>query len=736
MRVTVGPEVAEFVRALALTWKTLGAYPPGHPALRGSMETAYERFKTARGPAAELAFGIAADAIMYGPDRVESAYSQRLAQALYTRGVAVVRFGPETSPRDLEMFLRLLGAGTAEEQAKPFSEQLTAAGVSSINLQAVDYSAVKLTEDLEEKPKNEEKSSLWDDILKALLAGRELTSATRQKLLRGVSSIDDLAAMIKRYVENPARLEAEIYSDAKAGVQLTTALANTGEMQSSMVARLSEAIGNHVAANAGLGRQLAVQQVMQMLRGLPEALRAAVIRSVLRTLATDEASGSLLREMTLNLPANELLDSLRYIGAMSKLSSHATGLLQSLMQAAAPKATESSASPAVLTELVQLFGEDDLDRFNPRDHRELLTEVSIYIPDSKPVSAEQRNQISDRLATVSDDAVHRSFARTLLELIETLGTKQNPEPMFHRLENLFRSFVTNGDFNEAIDLLEQCQTLALTTKNDVLHAAVEASLQRMADPDAIKSLIQSLLSAPPEKNAVIQRLIQAMGKSAMRSLLMSLAEENNRSRRRKLFDFVSSLGPAIVPHVRSFLDDSRWYVVRNMILVLRATKDTTSLPDLRRLAQHRDLRVRLEAIKSLFTLDPSVDRAILENAITDRDPKMAESAIALVGSYGIREGIDPLLNLLKGPDMFGSRRMLRIRAVKALGELGEPSTLSELERFFKDSFLPWPNRAERRAAYESLSGYPREAREAIVERGLTSRDAEIRATCEKLTRST
>ena len=144
------------------------------------------------------------------------------------------------------------------------------------------------------------------------------------------------------------------------------------------------------------------------------------------------------------------------------------------------------------------------------------------------------------------------------------------------------------------------------------------------------------------------------------------------------------------------------------------------------------LSLRLEAMKSLFALDPSVPATLLENAINDRDAKLAESAIALVGSYGIREGIEPLLKILDKSDPFGAKRSLRLRAIKALGELGDPSALPRLAKFFSDSILPWPSRSERRAAWESLAGYPAAARAEWIEQGRRSRDAEVRALSERL----
>jgi hypothetical protein len=82
----------------------------------------------------------------------------------------------------------------------------------------------------------------------------------------------------------------------------------------------------------------------------------------------------------------------------------------------------------------------------------------------------------------------------------------------------------------------------------------------------------------------------------------------------------------------------------------------------------------------------------------------------------------------------GKRRSLRVKALKALGELADPSVLPGLERYFANSLVPLVALEERRVAYRSLLSYPPEARRPLVERGLRSRDPEIRRICEALRR--
>src|SRR5205085_12464377 len=174
------------------------------------------------------------------------------------------------------------------------------------------------------------------------------------------------------------------------------------------------------------------------------------------------------------------------------------------------------------------------------------------------------------------------------------------------------------------------------------------------------SLLAAVAKAP-SRSAEMHRVIEALGNAATRAVLVAITEEENRSRRRRLFDFAVSIGPSLVPVIADFLNDERWYVVRNMIVLLRAVNDRTLLAEIRRCAHHPDLRVRLEAIKTLLEFDSSVPQALLDRAINDPDPRLAETAIALVGSYGIKEGIEPLLDVVGSRDVFARRTMLRVR---------------------------------------------------------------------------
>ena len=79
--------------------------------------------------------------------------------------------------------------------------------------------------------------------------------------------------------------------------------------------------------------------------------------------------------------------------------------------------------------------------------------------------------------------------------------------------------------------------------------------------------------------------------------------------------------------------------------------------------------------------------------------------------------VEPLLDVLASWDLRGRRRAVRLAALQALGRMGRPEALPRLARFFRERWVPFRSIAERRAAYESLQGYPPDARAWLVSAG-------------------
>jgi HEAT repeat protein len=485
---------------------------------------------------------------------------------------------------------------------------------------------------------------------------------------------------------------------------------------------------------------LAARQTAQLIMRLPESLRDSLMRAALKALAPNAEGGEALEAFASTFAAHPVLRVMRQLAAEGvSLSRHAQRLVELLASTRPTSDEDDTPSPRDLeslrTELLTLFRDEDIDRYNPEDHLALLARSMLAWPTRTPVELGTLETLGERVESLTEEAVGRRLTETLLDLLGRHGDDQSAA-VVARLEQLVEGALARGSIEAAAAAIQSMARLATDeTAPEATRAALRGHLDRLTRAETLSVLAAALGTPGGAPGPAAVRLIRLLGPGAIRGLLQVLVEEQVRVRRRRVFDLLSTLGAEVVPEATRWLGDPNWYVVRNMIALLRSVGDRSSLGTIRRLTGHADLRVRVEALRSLLELDPAVGHGYLVTAIAEPELRTATAAVELAGQHGGPAMIDPLLDILAPWDLRGRRRAVRVAAIHALGQIGRPEVLPRLARYFRERWGPFPAVAERRAAYEALQGYAPDARYEWVERGTRSRDHEIRAICERLRRA-
>ena len=380
--------------------------------------------------------------------------------------------------------------------------------------------------------------------------------------------------------------------------------------------------------------------------------------------------------------------------------------------------------PRHLATLRRVFATEDIDTLRePAITAEELVSLLELPEDSgnrllSPAAEAVRREIQD-------PGLDPGTATALLGLAESVDVPAEAVPgILRRFEGGYLRLLSGGGVRQAIPLVERVQLRA--SRNGPAAGAFRGAAGRMADREAIDALTRPLPELPDEAFAAVPTLVDRLGPSVVRHLLDVLARTENRRMRFRLLDLLAMLGPLVSRDATALLSDPRWYVVRNMLLLLRRVGDARSVPSVRRCVDHPDLRVRLEAIHALFTFDRDVPRELLRKALQDRDPRQAEAAVELAGKYGIAEAVEPIVESLRAWDPLGRRRAVRLKAIRALAAIGDPRALAGLRSFHSRFQLLRPALEERRELYRTLPAYPEESYQEWIGNGLRSSDPEIR----------
>lgn len=763
---TPPPTLLEVVSSLVTAWRNLAAYPSGHPARTAALTAAHARLRAFLAVSSPLVLGIGRDALVSGGKRLEAAHVRAFARALYRRNGGLLRIEEDVDPRELESFLGLLVDTGPSRDRSLLGDELRAAGITRISVSAIDYSALVTTTDVGESTTE---GSLWDGLIQALLAEQPLGAGDGPRVPRERYSAETIASLFRGGPGtggpggggpgaggpggggpggggagaggsgaggSPSGGPGRGFGPGGPGASGPSGEAGRalgGRLGMSSAHTLAGVVAARLASADGPEREALAPQIIQLLRALPGEVREPVLAATLRVLATEEASSGHLASLAAALPPADVLRGLRRLAReQGQLSSHALRMAQALAEAheGMPPAPALPEPPADFVEMAALFREEDVDRYNPEDHRVLLAQKPTV--DLAAISVELAAD-PDAFGpdTESDDAIERRVVTTLLDMTVISPPVARPLVLL-RLREIFTRALQANRFAQAIGIIRGVRELAEDPSEAERQQQLTEFLDRLADAETLAGLVAASRQPGGPPFVQVQTLVLALGAAATRGLLEALAAEPDRARRLRLIDLAASLGPAIVHETRRLLADPRWYVVRNMVLLLRKVQDRTAMSEILRCADHSDLRVRLEAIRALFAFDSKVPRDLLARTIHHPDPRLAEAAVLLTGQHGITQAIDLLVEILLRWDLLGRKRSLRLKALRALADLADARVLPRIRRFFRNWLIPLVALEERRAAFRLLASYDEAARAPYVARGKRSRDPMIREICRGL----
>jgi hypothetical protein len=290
--------------------------------------------------------------------------------------------------------------------------------------------------------------------------------------------------------------------------------------------------------------------------------------------------------------------------------------------------------------------------------------------------------------------------------------------------------IDGGDLESVLDALEQAP--------DGGGQVGDALWQRLTSPGVISRMV----GVEPVNFTALDRLLPRLGPAAIEPVLDALAESESRTTRRGLLDragrIQSDIGPAVVKR----LADPRWFVQRNMLVLLDALPRLPPEFSPEPYLAHADPRVRREAVKLQLKVARAAEdiggkgsgpgrEGALRAALQDKDPRTLRIALTALQDE-CADGLVPLVIEVAGGGRAPSE--LRVLAVRALGRARSPLALETLLRLTDGGRTFWgrrklaPKRPEFLAALTALAtGWATNDRALdILARAAVSDDPEVR----------
>jgi HEAT repeat protein len=243
--------------------------------------------------------------------------------------------------------------------------------------------------------------------------------------------------------------------------------------------------------------------------------------------------------------------------------------------------------------------------------------------------------------------------------------------------------------------------------------------------------IEKFAGAYKDQAEELTPMLQVVAQHHAPALLDLLEKSRARETRVLLLDVLPAAGAALLPLVRERLRSPDWFVVRNMVILMRrmAVQSVELLP----VVQHAHAAVRFEVLRALRGAAPGDDRVVglLIDYLSDEDPDIRSGALLTLGDAQLTERDIARLESVATEEKRTDDT--RKSAIRALGRSASSSAARALFRLLEPKGmieLPSTTALRDRVAIALRDSRAPDAR-ALFETGLQSSSRRVRRACER-----
>jgi hypothetical protein len=377
-------------------------------------------------------------------------------------------------------------------------------------------------------------------------------------------------------------------------------------------------------------------------------------------------------------------------------------------------------------DVMKLFGEDNVQSYVSEDYQK---DLETMLTDSALSGISLDSIRSD----FSDKMVDRISLSIIFELLESdFMHNEDYLALLTKLSDYIIAFIETGRFEEILETYNLLSSHAL--RGRFSHQATSMLEYFFRSEEFISQLVDTLRIWGRQDREGALRLSRALMQSLSGPLMEALAEETDASIRKFFLSILSELGTDIMPYVITRLKDDRWYIVRNMIYLVRESNAQRYVDHIKIFAKHNNPIICIEAVKTLLHFNTPDAVPYLKLYLKSKNNELRNKALRLAGLYKIRETMPDLLSMLNKKVFLGVEYDEKAAVVTALGEIGDPRAVPSLMNVYRQKSVLYRKYLEnlKTEIFRSLENYPEESVRPLIELGRTSWNKEIRMLCEEV----
>jgi hypothetical protein len=382
----------------------------------------------------------------------------------------------------------------------------------------------------------------------------------------------------------------------------------------------------------------------------------------------------------------------------------------------------------------------------PQPQQEAITRIHAAI--SQAASAAPREIPKQLLMLTHDEAtwlrkakqaeVHRNCTEDVINIVCAIVSGSRDLETFSEfvqiMSRLAVHMLYDAQFGHALKLV---RFLDQSLKNGILTAeqrqVVSNALSGVLSDGTVEVLRETIDSGETVSHEDLRELLQILGLPSLAGICELLGRVEKLKMRKVIVEVLIELGRDKPEVFTPYLSDPRWYLVRNLVLVLSLLETPVALEMIVGLISHKEQRIRKEVLGFLErSADPKAKTYILKY-LRDDSSALRIRALQVLSRERLPFALKPALALTASEDFKGKDLAEKKAIYEAIGELGGEQVLP----LFRDMLLKrrWFQRAvDRESALCAVAGLLKvrgAAARALLDEVRGQRNGEVRGLIEQ-----
>jgi len=655
------PLLPAFLQQLNIARRKLSLYPPEHPQIVASVDSTLDILQELFLSAPVITLGIAPDALYFEQlwlDK-EDPTNQEFAKYFSGLGIASISFHSGLKDAELIRFNQLLRSDrNSIESFGGFEKLLEQQQIHHISVIPIDYDAFQANPDFSDK-KTSERDQLWESFLHGMHNGNldfgdsvssyELSTIAEifnQRLVGNQTERQQSSQSIGRFIENSIQQTQEPQTQTKNDKHLVSLLEQLSpDAQQEFLNSAFHALDRHRDAAPNI------------LQKIPSHLLQNAIAGRNR--------------QDLNL-------SSRLFGLINNLANPQDSTFHHNIKTKAAPLSEDM----VRARLDVLFSEEKQDLYMPDSYQSAMYNIlgdNIVgsIPD------EEKEKLKAQIET---QATEQNCAAIIFEILQKQCDPEQEESIQQNLLELSRYFLDIGDF-VSLRAIHVNWSKYLYDGNSSASIFNEKVLSSHAQPTFMSEVLDGVDLWGEEKHQDIADYIITVGEPYSEPVIEYLGLAPKWSERQLWMKILEGIGGDAQQMIARSLKDERWYLVRNLLIILGKDLDPNSIKIIHQLIGHPHPKVRLEVLRNLFYCNPATANRQLLKELESEDLEARLAAIQ-IADLSRDQAVLSVLHKNLGSDPTDDTELeFKKQIVKALTRIGNKDSLPILRRILQKQGL-------------------------------------------------